>query len=193
LETLDLASLLDRFKSIQILGDSVAVVVLGALYRILDLRRFASRKSLRRVNNNIKDKLLDPCLKDSLISAAAGNLREGRALMHVFYKFIDRDPTLQEKAKRVRFNGLFWSSVADLTTIGAFGALTYWFAFMFTDRFHHLVMELGLGFVFLVAHFLLMPLVTRHHLDLSNEQLEFIVQNSRSELCADIRKLASGR
>jgi hypothetical protein len=191
-ETLDLASYLERFSSIKVLSDSVAAVVLGALYQVLDLRRFAWRRFLRQVNDNIKDKLLTACSDDDVISPAARQLREGRALMHVFYRLIDKDPTLQEKAKRVRFNGLFWTSIADIATIGAFGAFAYWIAFRVTDRFHQLVVAGALGLVFLVAYFLLMPLVTRRHMDLSNEQLEIITQHFRSDLCADIRTIADG-
>lgn len=192
LETLDWESLVERFSSVDVLRDSVAVVLLGAVYNILNLRRPVLRKSLRRIDNNIKESLMRGCTGDIVISTAAEKLRKGRTLMNVFYRFIDRDPSLQEKAKRVRFNGLLWTSVADAATIGAFGAVTYLVAYGFRDRNHYLAMALGLGMVFLVAYSLLMPLVVRHHIDLSNEQLEFIDQQFRAELCAELKRIAGG-
>ncbi len=192
LETLDFTSLAERFSSVDLLRDSIAVIGLGALYRIFKIRRPALWRSLRRIDGNIKDRLLTPCLSDTVVSAAAAKLLSGRTLMDVFYKFVDRDPTLREKAKRVRFNGLLWTSVADVATIGALGAIAYLITFAFTDYFHHVALALALGLIALVAYFLLMPLVTRHHIALSNEQLDFIDQEFRPEVCADIRRIANG-
>lgn len=186
----DLSALARSFLSLETLRNSVPVVLLGALYIIFNLRRFAWRESHRKINDNIKDRLLAPCLHDALIEGANDSLRTGNALMHVFYKLVDRDPSLTEKANRVRFNGLLWSTVADLTTVGTLGALLYLFAFAITDEFHQLLMFALLALVALLAHFILMPVVTRRHIELSDDQLEFIVQHYRADLCADIRDAA---
>jgi hypothetical protein len=192
LETWDVSALAERFASLDLLRDSVVVIVLGALYAVLNLRKPALRSSLLRINDNIKDSMLRSCSGHTDILRAATKLRSGRTLMHVFYKFIDRDPTLQEKAKRVRFNGLIWTSVADIATIGLLGAVTYLIAFGIDDRSHYLGMSLACAMAFLVSYFLLLPLVVRHHIDLSNEQLEFIDQQFRRDLCTELRRIASG-
>jgi hypothetical protein len=192
-ERIDLTSYLERFSSIKVVSDSMAAILFGALYEILDLRRFAWRRSLRNVNNNIKDRLLAACSEDSTISAAAGWLRKGRTLMNVFYRLVDKDATLREKAKRVYFNGLLWSSVVDVATVGAFGAFVYSIAFRLTDRLDQLIIAVTLGVASVVAYFLLLPQVTDRHLDLSNDQLEIIEQHMRADLCADIRTVVDGR
>ena len=192
LKTWDLSALADRFASLDLLRDSAVVVVLGALYTLLNLRRPALRSSLRRINDNIKDHLLGSCSGYTEISQAAAKLRNGRTLMHVFYRFIDRDPSLQEKAKAVRFNGLLWTSIADVATIGVLSALAYLIAFAIHDRSHYLGMSLASAIAFLVSYLLLMPLVVRHHIDLSNEQLEFIDQQFRGDLCNELKRIARG-
>ncbi len=191
LKTLDVPSFLKTFASLQVLSDSAAAIVLGSLYIILDIRRFAWRKPVNLINDNIKDFLLIACDQDPAVSAAAARLREGRTLMNVFYRFIDRDASLQEKAKRVRFNGLLWSSVADLITIAALGILAYLVAFAVSQRTYQLALAGVLTLVLVIGRFLLMPAVTQRHMQLSNDQLEFMRQNYRTEVCGEIARLAS--
>lgn len=189
LPTLDASALWKRVSSTKVLFDSFVAVVIGSLYIILNARRVALKSSLASIDNNIKDKLLETCLPDPVISRKVSRLKQGRTLMHVFYRLVDNDPTLQEKAKRVRFNGLLWSTAADLMTVSALGSVAYTIGFMVTDRVHHLLLMLSLMALFVVAKFGLMPIITRKHIDISNEQLEFIRLYFRTNLCNELKRI----
>ena len=184
----DVQALSDFFLSGNTLGLSVAAVVLGALYYILDGRQLAWRSFLTKIQDNIKDRLLDEC--GGLSATEREELRKGRTLMNQFYLFVDRDPSLIEKAKRVRFNGIFLSSLADCSTIGGIGCVVYLVANLVTHRVDWLAIAVVLGVLFAVSQWVLLPVVTRKHLELSDDQLEFIAQHHGEELCDDLRRFA---
>ena len=187
----DADSLVDQFWSSQTVGFQPPPLSLVVSMRFSTCEPSQGPSAIRRINGNIHHQLLAACSEDSLVASANETLRSGRTLMHIFYKFVDRDPTLQEKAKRVRFNGLLLTTVEDVSTTFLAGTVAYLVAFSVTDAFHHAVIAGFLLFVGLLAHFVLLPRLIETHLDLSNEQLEFIVQNYRADLCADLRRAAS--
>lgn len=189
---LDLTTLEERWST-NLLRYSIPALIFGVIYDIVDARRLAWGGSVRQVNANIKDKLLEPCCEDDEISAATEKLREGRVLLNVFYSLVDNDPSLQEKAKRVRFNGILWSSVADLETVGVMGTIVYLVGYAVTGLRFELAMTIGLALISLVAHFVFVPRYTGRQIRLSNEQLEFIVQKDRAGLCKQIKGAALGR
>lgn len=76
-----------------------------------------------------------------------------------------------------------------VVTICAIVTLVYLGAFWLTDRFHQVAIALVLIAVASLAYFVLLPVVTRHHLTLSNEQLDYIAQFHRAELCIDLQRL----
>jgi hypothetical protein len=198
-DSLPLNSFFGDLLSVDFLRDSIIVIALGALYVAFDLRRFAWQGPLDRVNNNIKTRLLQECDPDPSIAAAEERLRQSRALMNVFYHIVDDDHSLTAKQRRVYFNGLLWTSVADLETISAVAALAYLvrsltnldsLTFERTSEIHHLGIAVALVMVALVARFVLMPILTDKHIELSNDQLEFMHQHYRQQLCSEVRAAA---
>lgn len=166
---------------------TVVFVVIGVLYYILGIRHWLWNPYHERVRNNIKDKLLSPFLQD-LNKQQIADLKEGSKLMNVFYHFIDSDDSLKEKAKRVRFNGLIWTSTIDLTIISGLGSLVFWIRFILERTQYNLVMAVSLLALALIS-FGLIQLSTRRHLALSNEQLELICQIYRVKLHGKINEL----
>jgi hypothetical protein len=117
-ERLTWSTLVETFTLADNLKRMFAAVVCGAIYYVTDLRSYALRDAYRQIRENVKRRLLEPCLGDPVVAAAADRLREGRILMDsVFYHFVDSNRTLTEKAKRVYFNGLIWSSTADVIAL----------------------------------------------------------------------------
>jgi len=158
------------------------VVIFGVLYYILDIRNLLWNPYHKRVQNNIKNTLIRPFVQQ-LDSQQENYLKEGRRLMHIFYQFIDDDKykSLSEKAKRVRFNGLIWTSTIDLTIIAAFGSLIFWGKLVFDNTSYNIWMGIILFIIALIS-FGLIQLTTKHHISLSDEQLEFICQACKPEL-----------
>ena len=165
----------------------VLFVVLGILYYIFKIRNILWGPFYKRIVNNIKDRLLDP-FRGNLNSTQITELKRNRKLMNIFYHFIDNDPSLQEKAKRVRFNGLIWSSTIDLTIISFLGSLIFLIKFIFIKTNYNINVALIL-FCISVFSLVLIFLTTNKHLSLSNDQLGVICQLYKNQLNQKINEL----
>lgn len=192
-QAFDLNSLVENLRGIDVLARGVIAIICGAAYYFSELRTYFLATAYKQIRDNIKARLLAPCLNDPEIALAADRLREGRALLDsVFYNLVDTDRSLTEKAKRVYFNGLIWSSAADLDAVSTFGALIYWAAVILYEPRPHFVWAAGaLGVIQVIASLWLVPRLTNKHIALQNEQLDYITTSLREQLCARLRELAS--
>ena len=159
---------------------TIVVVAIGAFYYVLHIRNLLWNPYRNRVNSNIKERLISSC-GIQISEQQSAYLKDGRILMDVFYHFIDNDNSLLEKAKRVRFNGLIWTSVVDLTIIAVVGSLLFWIKYFIETNSYNLWMALIL-LILAIVSFGLIQLATKHHLSLSNEQLDIICSSYRPEL-----------
>lgn len=162
-------------------------IVIGVIYYILNIRDLLWNPYHKRVQNNIKDTLISP-FKQQLSKQQIDYLKDGRKLMNVFYHFIDNDKSLAQKANRVRFNGLIWTSTIDLTIIATIGSLAFWFKLIFETSSYNLWMAIILLIIALIS-FGLIQLTTKRHILLSNEQLEIICQLHKENLQGKINEL----
>jgi hypothetical protein len=166
---------------------SIICFIIGILYYSCDIRKLLWKKYNSRIVENIKDKLLEP-IKEFSTANRIQCLKTGRKLMNIFYYFIDRDPSLKEKAKIVRLNGLFWTSAMDGTIIGLAGSLVFWIRFAIErTRYDLNVAVILLAFSCLCM--ILTKLLTRKHIGLSNEQLDVIYQLYKNELIVKLNEL----
>jgi hypothetical protein len=179
-----------RLLSTSGIWNLTAAFVLGALYYILGARRVVWSKPLKKVNLNIEDRLLGACPGTSTSDEV--KLREGRTLMNLFYGFFKDDPRLEEKAKRVRFNGLIWTSTVDLSTVSFVSSCIYFATAIVVERGDFAVVGLVLLGVWALAQWVLLPATTDKHITLSDEQLEIIEQYHQPLLCAELARLARG-
>jgi len=140
------------------------------------------KNSLIKIDENIKDKLLSPFSEDSEIKNSISKLREGDKLTNVFYYFIDNDKSLGERAKEVYFNGLIWSSLADFIVISPLAIIVYLIAFFITNNMQYMIFIAVCVGMCLLSIFLLMPLLVKKHINLSNYQLTYIIEKSKKEL-----------
>jgi hypothetical protein len=169
----------------------VLAIVAGALYDALDIRAQILKPQVTAVDGNIKRKLLAMCVEDSELARKTAELKGGRPLMHIFYRLVDNDKTLSEKAKLVYFNGLIWSTAADVVVIGFPFALANVASAFFSTRADHLLAALILSGAVLVADIWLLPAATKHHIQISDEQLDYIKLHHADDLCSQIRKQAA--
>jgi len=177
------------FSNLQ-LKDTIFVgvfIVIGAIYYIFNVRDLLWNPYHKRVQNNIKNTLISP-FNQEVNEQQREYLKGDRKLMNVFYYFIDNDNSLAEKAKRVRFNGLIWTSTIDLTIIAAIGSLVFWFKLIFEKSSYNFWMAMILLITAIIA-FGFIQLTTKRHISLSNEQLEIICQLHRTKLKEKIDEL----
>lgn len=152
----------------------IITIILGVIYHLLGIRSLYNRDSLEKINSNIKDRLLEPFVKDPEISNKTDYLKCGRTMMHIFYNIVDNDPSLTSKSKNVYFNGIFLSSCIDLIALSYIGALFYFVIFLFILLPKYLIFSIFLISIFLLTKYIILPVVVNRHIDLSNEQLESI-------------------
>lgn len=177
------------FSNLQ-LKDTIFVAVfigIGAIYYIINIRDLLWNPYHKRVQNNIKNTLISPFMQQ-FNKQQIDYLKDGRKLMNVFYHFIDTDNSLTQKANRVRFNGLIWTSTIDLTIIATIGSLAFWSKLIFEISSYNLWMAIILLIIALIS-FGLIQLTTKRHISLSNEQLEIICQLHKEKLQEKINEL----
>ena len=167
----------------------VVIIAGGALYYILKVRNLVWNPFRKKIDDNIKVTLINPYAQ-TLGNEDIEHLIEGRKLMHIFYHFIDNDKSLSEKANRVRFNGLLWTSSIDLTITSAFGSLLFWIKLFILGSSYNLLMAIYLLAIALISY-ISIHLLTKKHIDLSNEQLEMICQLYKAPLQAKLDELLS--
>jgi hypothetical protein len=126
------------------------------------------------------------------IAGAADYLREDRRLLDVFYHFTDNKESLKERAKGVYLNGLLWSTMADAMAAALFLAFTSIVVYLLFWRDYYLVAAIVALALYALAAWALMPLVVRRHIELGNEQINFMRTLYESELRSQLENLARG-
>jgi hypothetical protein len=158
----------------------VVFLIVGAIYYIFKIRNILWKPFYIKVQNNIKNKLLSPVI-DKLTAAQKKKLKEKRKLINIFYHFVDLDASLKEKAKRIRFNGLIWSSCVDLSTISSLTAIAFLIKYLITGTKYNIIVFLFL-ILLAVTAILFIVILTNRHISLSNEQLDMICQIYKRQL-----------
>ena len=179
-------------SSLNVLQGAVYLLViafLGGIYYFFNFRSWANRWSEEKIRANIKTKLLEPFKNDAAISASFDKLKQGRGLLNVFYGYIDNDLSLKEKTKLVYWNGAFWSTVADIRVIGAIAFFVYIGAYIIRGNPSHFIVSLIMAGLFMLS-FLLMPIITKRHMELGNDQIDYILLKYKDDLKDKLGKLA---
>jgi len=165
----------------------ILFMALGAIYYVFKIRYKLWDPFLKRVQDNIKETLLEPFNAD-FNDEQKTNLKSDRVLINVFYEFVDNNESLKEKAKLVRFNGLIWTSCIDATIIFFCGSIVILMKYFFTSQNYDLVVALCLFIISLISLIFIFVLTNRH-IKLSNEQLEVITELHKLSLGNRLREL----
>lgn len=165
------------------LSSGVLAIVIGVAYRFSGIRERVNRQYFDRVNENIRSSLVR-------ISGHVDNIEKfsWKKIRRVFYDLVDNDESLKVLSRQVMFNGLFWTSAADLTAIssiflgaGLFAVLSGYSSAIYASIFYFFCGLVG---------FVWSRLTTNRHLALGNEQLEQIEQKYAKAAQDKVRALA---
>lgn len=167
----------------------ITPIILGAIYYALRFRNIFFKKPINIIQKNIRDRLVTEFDNDPDISPYSDRLKENRKIIQVFYKFVDSNPSLTEKASNVRANGVVLSSFADACVISIFAIILYVALLIFFFGFYYIFLLILSVIVFTSSYFLLLPSTTKIHLDYSNSQIDFIITNLHNELRTSLIKL----
>ncbi|MFS8083720.1 MAG: hypothetical protein ACMG51_09730 [Ginsengibacter sp.] len=155
----------------------------GTVFSNVKIRSLWTSNSHKKITENIKNKLLQNGLTRKVTEEKYEEIRSSCKLMHIFYYFVDKDMSLKEKAKLVRDNGLIWTSTADIVIL----------AFMFVVIYLLLIAFFGLETILVAAAILissigllsalvLHPNAIADQIELSNNQIDYIVTHYKQEL-----------
>jgi len=176
------------FKTLE-WNDSIYLILVfffGVIYYTLNVRWLVWQPFNAQIQENIKDKILN--ISNLKISSSQWfDLKKGRALMNIFYSFVDNDESLKQKSKVVMFNGLIWSSFIDLSILSCLAALSYSILSFFISKSHYIILA-DLLFCLSFLSLICTSLLTRRHKTLSNEQLDIIVQTKKNEVEQKIKE-----
>jgi hypothetical protein len=164
--------------------------ILGTVYYSTRARDLLWKGWVRKAQSNIKDKMLTAFQHDPPIREASPQLRQGKALIHVLYNFLDRDTSLQQKVKNVYLNGLVASSLIDAQILSTFFVVVYLIAFLVFGVPLHLIAAVAAWLILVLASALLVP-VTKRHIELGDDQIDYIMVHYRNELRVKLSDLAS--
>jgi len=149
-------------------------IAFGTLFYLTDIRFLITNYSHKKIDLNIKNHMIHLYTK-SLTDEQKQFLYKNNRLKSVFYNIIDNDESLKKKQTNVYFNGLIWTSTADLVLISFFFAFVFLVSIMiFKEVANVLLMGsfilILISLISLVAH----VLAFLKHIKLSNEQIEYI-------------------
>jgi hypothetical protein len=155
--------------------------VLGALYHILNLRRYFFAPAIEDINDRLIRSLLEPFSNHEVIGPAFARIKTGRKVLNIFYNIVDNDKSLTERAKHVYLNGLLLSSLADVRAI-TFLLLPFYLGSLVFSKQPVFLWYIGGAIVLHIISARLITLVRNTHMELGAKQTDFILQIKRAEL-----------
>jgi len=167
------------------LGKLTAAAVLAFVYNAVDLRERMNSFYFDAVNSNLITRLTSPFAGDPSVPKPL----TWRNVRPIFYRIIDSDPSLKHQAQRAFFNGALWTSAADLRAISLIGVLLFSATLLIGNLIGRAEFDFGLGvFAILMClvlagvSFGLSKLITKRHIEIGNEQVDFILAHHRQVL-----------
>lgn len=150
-------------------------IAFGTLFYLTDIRFLVTNFSHKKIDLNIKNHMIKLYTKSLTNEQKQFLYKNNRLKNGVFYNIIDNDESLKKKQINVFFNGLIWTSTADLVLISFFFSFVFLISIMiFKEAANSLLMGgfilILISLISLIAH----VLAFLKQIKLSNEQIEYI-------------------
>lgn len=167
----------EPFATVELKDFSYPLIVafcIGVYFYLSNIRFLVTNYSHKRIDLNIKNHIVK-LYTGSLSEIDKQFLFTNTKLKDIFYNIVDNDESLKTKAKNVYFNGLIWTSTADLFIISLFSSIVFIIsAFIFRNVKMDLLTG---GFLLIIVSFVSLGLHVLSffkHINLSNEQISYI-------------------
>ncbi|PAW93452.1 hypothetical protein CKK33_08085 [Mucilaginibacter sp. MD40] len=153
---------------------SFIALIIGTIYHLLEVRNLITNFSHKRIDLNIKHNIINLYI-GTLTNNQQQYLYQKNRLKNIFYKIVDNDESLKRKGSLVYFNGLLWTSTADLFIISGFGSVIF-----LLSSVHFIYVKsvfLNWSLIMLITAFsaLFFHIIAYYkHINLSNDQIEYI-------------------
>jgi hypothetical protein len=176
------------------LSKLLAAVVLGALYNFTHLRELSNKFYHFDVNSNIVRILTRP-----FITEMPGVQRIAwQDFRSTFYNVVDHDESLKVKSEIIRFNGLLWTSVADLRVVTIIAVLIFsasmiCSAYITPLRYpeYRAGIPIFLLSIIFLCTFWFSKITTDRHKVLGMEQCEYILEHHRDALKGKLEQICA--
>lgn len=160
-------------KSLHVMYVTFISILLGAVYYQLNIQRIITKPSHYFITKNILNKLILAYGK-TVSDEQLKTLKYKDSYMTAFYGVIDNDESLKRKGENVRFNGVFWTSTADIALISI--CLYFVYKNCFCDIKNSELLVSFFLYTFIIAIILHIISVIKH-INLSNKQLDPIAHD----------------
>jgi hypothetical protein len=160
-------------------------LTLGFAYNYTPLRTISNKRYHEKVNVNLRTqalRVLPPNERDL-------NSYRWKDIRSIFYYFVDKDASLKNQVSRAYWNGLAWTTFADLRAIAFIFAITYAICYF---SFHYITFLLYAlaAFALFVVSFAFSRISTKRHMQIGDEQIGYIQVHYRQELAAKLKEVA---
>ncbi|GAB2687072.1 hypothetical protein GCM10027037_06510 [Mucilaginibacter koreensis] len=155
--------------------------LIGVLYYVSNIRYVFWKSELHKVQENIKDRLVDTFINDYTLQQQASLKSDKSRIMRIFYHFVDSHPSLTTQSQNVKFNGLIWTTFLDTSIITCFfGAASITISIILKIKV--LMLYGWILIVVCMVSYAAFRSLTKRHLMYSNEQIDSIIQLFKAEL-----------
>jgi len=165
----------------------ILAIIVGTIYHILKIRHFLWDNYLPLIQQNIRERLL----KISGNELNFENLevfKSWKNIKDVFYYHVDNDPSLQDKANSVRFNGLIWTTIMDIAIISFMVSMILFSAGLWSSNTDIIIEAYIPLTVCIICLFLIGP-VTKSYIEESNKQLNYMELHLKKEITTKINEI----
>lgn len=167
----------------------VLALIIGTIYYLTNLRYLVTNFSHKRIDLNIKNNIFQ-LYTGQVSDNQRQYLFKNNRLKNVFYHIIDNDSSLSQKKNNVYFNGLIWTSTADFFIISLFSSLIFLISIpIFKEQKNDLLIA-GFILIFIsLISFGFHILAFLRHINLSNEQIEYIETHNINQVNTKINEI----
>jgi hypothetical protein len=154
---------------------SVIALIIGVFYEMFEVRYLVTNYSHKKIDLNIKNHICR-LFTQPLNDIQRQFIFKKNRLKSIFYHVVDNDESLKQKSKNIYFNGIIWTSTADLSIISIFISVLVLISMAFfegsikSDLLIFGLTTIMIGLISLGLH----SLAFLKHIKLSNEQIDFI-------------------
>tara|TARA_R110000744_G_C19361432_1_gene561446 strand:+ start:178 stop:840 length:663 start_codon:yes stop_codon:yes gene_type:complete len=154
---------------------TVIAIIIGVFYEMFEVRYLVTNYSHKKIDLNIKNHICR-LFTQPLTDIQRQFLFNKNRLKSIFYHVVDNDESLKQKSKNIYFNGIIWTSTADLSIISIFISVFVLISMVFfegtikNDLLIFGFTTIMIGLISLGLH----SLAFLKHIKLSNEQIDFI-------------------
>ena len=163
---------------------NLPLLAIAFAYYVLPFRKWANSSFHHAINENIRKRLVSIANVDD----APDTLTWDR-VKNVFYNQVDNDNSLTSRSEAIRFNGTLWTSAADVTVISI---LFFIFSIvLWSIEIDNAQIGMPVFGGIALLSLLVQAILTRKHMEMSNDQLDYIDQYRKNEVKTGIQGLQS--